>query len=322
MAFVVIERFSSHPLLPLRVVMDRNRGGSYLTTLLVGLGMFGAFLFLTYYLQGTLHYSALKTGFAYLPFSFGVIAGAAVSSQLILRLRPRVVMSVGLLMAITGMLWFSQIGVHTGYWTHLFPAEMVMAFGMGMVFVPVNNTALIGVAPGERRRGQCPDQLHPAGRRIDRDRPAQHHRHHRHGVVPAHPPGGAEAAAADAVTAATVHGFAVAFAVAAAILALALVVVATFINAPAGSGGTPDPGEEVHVGTDRCQAGDRRRGLPRSAPWSAAPVTRRSGPFPPAARRRRADRSVHRRDRLRCHTGECWPPGSTTRSSAAPIPSG
>ncbi len=56
-------------------------------------------------------------------------------------------MSVGLLMVITGMLWFSQIGVHSGYWDHLFPAELVMAFGMGMVFVPVNNTALVGVAP-------------------------------------------------------------------------------------------------------------------------------------------------------------------------------
>ena len=72
-AFVVAERFSSHPLLPLRVVTERNRGGSFLTTLLVGLGLFGCFLFLTYYLQGTLHYSALKTGFAYLPFAVGVV---------------------------------------------------------------------------------------------------------------------------------------------------------------------------------------------------------------------------------------------------------
>ena len=59
-AFVVIERFSSHPLLPLRVVTERNRGGSYLTTLLIGLGLLGTFLFLTYYLQQTLHYSALQ----------------------------------------------------------------------------------------------------------------------------------------------------------------------------------------------------------------------------------------------------------------------
>ncbi len=74
-AFVVIERFSTHPLLPLRVVTERNRGGSYLTTLLIGLGLFGTFLFLTYYLQQTLHYSALKTGLAFLPFSVGIVAG-------------------------------------------------------------------------------------------------------------------------------------------------------------------------------------------------------------------------------------------------------
>ena len=83
------------------------------------------------------------------------------------------------------MLWFSRIGVHSGYWLHLFPAELVMAFGMGMVFVPVNNTALVGVAPGRRRRGQRPDQLDPAGRRLGRDRPAQHHRHQRHCQLPA-----------------------------------------------------------------------------------------------------------------------------------------
>ncbi len=247
-AFVVIERFSSHPLLPLRVVLDRNRGGSYLTTLLVGLGMFGVFLFLTYYLQETLHYSALKTGFAYLPFSFGVVAGAAVSSQLIMRLRPRIVMSVGLLMAITGMLWFAQIGIHSAYWTHLFPAEMVMAFGMGMVFVPVNNTALIGVAPGNAGVASALiNSTQQVGgsvgtallNTVATTVTASYLRSHL----------AAGGSPATAVTTATVHGFAVAFAVAAAILAVALVVVATLINAPAGSGGTPDLGEELHVGS-------------------------------------------------------------------------
>jgi EmrB/QacA subfamily drug resistance transporter len=243
-AFVVIERFSSHPLLPLRVVLDRNRGGSYLTTLLVGTGMFGAFLFLTYYLQGILHYSALKTGFAYLPFSVGVVAGAGLSSQLILRYRPRIVMSVGLLMAITGMVWFSQIGAHTGYWTHLFPAELVMAVGMGMVFVPVNNTALIGVAPGNagvasaliNSTQQVGGSIGTALLNTIATTVTASYLH-------AHLVAGESGAAT--IANATVHGFGVAFGVAAAILGLALVVVATFINAPVGAGGVPNPGEEL-----------------------------------------------------------------------------
>jgi MFS family permease len=81
-AFVLWERRTATPLLPLRVVLDRNRGGSFLAALLVGIALFGTFLFLTYYLQGTLHYSALKSGFAFLPFSAGIIFSATMASQL------------------------------------------------------------------------------------------------------------------------------------------------------------------------------------------------------------------------------------------------
>ena len=83
LAFVVIELRATHPLLPMRVVLDRNRGGSYLSSLLVGTALLGTFLFLTYFFQGTLHYSAIKSGFAFLPFSVGVIIGAAVASRLL-----------------------------------------------------------------------------------------------------------------------------------------------------------------------------------------------------------------------------------------------
>jgi EmrB/QacA subfamily drug resistance transporter len=251
-AFVIIERFSSHPLLPLRVVAERNRGGSYLTTLLIGLGLMGTFLFLTYYLQQTLHYSALKTGLAYLPFSAGIILGAGAASRLILWLRPRIVMSVGLLMAVTGVLWFSQIGVHTGYWTHLFPAELVMAFGMGLVFVPVNNTALVGVAPSDagvasaliNSTQQVGGSIGTALLNTIATTVTVGYLH-AHGVTSGSP------ASAATVAAGTVHGFSVAFAVAAAILGLALLTVAIFINAPVGSGA----GAEM-VDADRVGAGE------------------------------------------------------------------
>jgi EmrB/QacA subfamily drug resistance transporter len=145
-AFVVIEMRTSHPLLPMRVVLDRNRGGAFLSALLVGVGMFGVFLFLTFYLQVTLGYSALMTGVAFLPFTFGIIAGAGVSAQLLTRVGPRALMVSGLALVALGMVMLTRIGVDTSFWTHVFPAELVISFGMGVVFGPMSNTALVGVA--------------------------------------------------------------------------------------------------------------------------------------------------------------------------------
>ncbi|MEU8812955.1 MFS transporter [Actinoplanes sp. NPDC048796] len=145
-AFVVIELRSSHPLLPMRVILDRNRGGSFLAALLIGSGLFGVFLFLTFYLQITLGYSALMTGVAFLPFTLGIILGAGVSAQLQTRVGPRLLMFGGLLMSTIGMVMLTRIGVDTGFWTHVFPAELVISFGMGVTFGPMSNTALVGVA--------------------------------------------------------------------------------------------------------------------------------------------------------------------------------
>jgi EmrB/QacA subfamily drug resistance transporter len=146
-AFVILELRSSHPLLPLRVVLDRNRGGAYLAGLLVGSAMLGTFLFLTYFFQGTLHYSALKTGFAFLPFSGGIIVGAAVSSRLLPRFGPRPLMVFGLLLGTVGLLWFSRLSVHSTYAGHVLLPEVLVSFGMGVTFVPLSSTALVGVDP-------------------------------------------------------------------------------------------------------------------------------------------------------------------------------
>ncbi len=146
-AFVILELRSPHPLLPLRVVLDRNRGGAYLAGLLVGSAMLGTFLFLTYFFQGTLHYSALKTGFAFLPFSGGIIVGAAVSSRLLPRLGPRPLMVFGLLLGTVGLLWFSRLGVLSTYAGHVLLPEILVSFGMGVTFVPLSSTALVGVDP-------------------------------------------------------------------------------------------------------------------------------------------------------------------------------
>jgi len=145
--FVVLEQRAAHPLLPLRVVLDRNRGGSFLASLLVGTAMLGTFLSLTYYFQGTLHYSAMKSGFAFVPFSLGIITGATAASRLLPRFGPRVIMTGGLLMAMAGLVLFSTITVHSTYVAVVLPAELVVSLGMGMSFVAMSSTALFGVSP-------------------------------------------------------------------------------------------------------------------------------------------------------------------------------
>ncbi|QXG75240.1 MFS transporter [Modestobacter sp. L9-4] len=144
-SFVLYERRASHPLLPLRVVLDRNRGGSYLVFLLVGAGIFAIFLFLTFYFQQTLGYSPLKSGFAFLPFSGGIIVGAGVVSQLLPRIGPKPLMIVGLALAVAGMLWLTGIGEQSSYVTEVLPSLLAISLGLAAVFVPASSTALVGV---------------------------------------------------------------------------------------------------------------------------------------------------------------------------------
>ncbi|MGA2519918.1 MAG: MFS transporter [Acidimicrobiales bacterium] len=148
-SFVMVERRTPHPLLPLRVLLDRNRGGSFLASLLVGIAMFASFLFLTFYFQGTLGFSAIRSGFAFLPFSVGIIGGAGIASRFLPRVGPRAIMVVGFVLAGAGLGLFTLVGVHSSYFPHIFPAEVIVSFGMGTAFVPLSSTALIGVDPAD-----------------------------------------------------------------------------------------------------------------------------------------------------------------------------
>jgi EmrB/QacA subfamily drug resistance transporter len=148
-AFVLIEQRVAHPLLPLRIVLERNRGGSFLASLLVGTAMLGTFLSLTYYFQGTLHYSAMKSGLAFVPFSMGVILGATAASGLMPRFGARFVMLLGLVLGAIGLGVFTLLGVHTSYASLVLPAELIVSTGMGLSFVALSSTSLIGVAPAD-----------------------------------------------------------------------------------------------------------------------------------------------------------------------------
>ena len=144
-AFAVWEMRTANPLLPMRIALDRNRGGSFLTFLLVGAGLFAMFLFLTFYFQTVLGYSALRSGFAFLPFSGGIIVSAGLVAQMLPKVGPKPLMVGGLVMSVVGMLYLTQISATTSFVTHVLPAELLLSVGMAGVFIPASSTALVGV---------------------------------------------------------------------------------------------------------------------------------------------------------------------------------
>ena len=144
-AFVLVELRSTSPLLPMRVVLERNRGGSYLASLLVFAGLFAMFLFLSYYFQYNLGYSALKSGIAFLPFSAGIIVTSGVVSNLLPRTGPKPLMLIGLAMAAIGLATFTRISDTSSWLTSVLPGELLMSVGLALVIVPLSSLALTGV---------------------------------------------------------------------------------------------------------------------------------------------------------------------------------
>jgi len=146
-AFVAAEQRVSHPLLPLRVIVDRSRGGAYAAVFISGIAIFGTFLFLTYYLQVIKGDSPLTTGLLFLPMIACILIASNSSSIVLLpRLGPRVLIATGMLLAGAGMAYLSRLTVASSYPSHILPALLVMGLGFGMIFAPAINTATFGVA--------------------------------------------------------------------------------------------------------------------------------------------------------------------------------
>jgi EmrB/QacA subfamily drug resistance transporter len=146
--FAAWQARAAHPLLPPRVVLDRNRGGAYASMLIASAGLFGIFLFLTYYLQQTLGYSPLVTGVAFLPISAGLILASNLSTIVLMpRFGPRPLVGLGMLAAAGGAAWLAQLGPHTAYATGVLGPIILAAAGLGLVIAPVINTGTFGVAP-------------------------------------------------------------------------------------------------------------------------------------------------------------------------------
>jgi EmrB/QacA subfamily drug resistance transporter len=146
--FAAWQARAAHPLLPPRVVLDRNRGGAYLSFFIAAAGLFGIFLFLTYYLQQTLGYSPLVTGVAFLPISGGLVLASNLSTIVLMpRTGPRPLVALGMLAAAGGAAWLAQLGPHTGYAAGVLGPIILAGIGLGMVIAPSINTGTFGVAP-------------------------------------------------------------------------------------------------------------------------------------------------------------------------------
>ena len=149
-AFVLLQRKVAHPLLPLRVVLDRRRGGAYLAITLAAIGMFAVFLFLTYYLQRTLGFSPLRSGVAFLPFVAGIITSSTVVvPRLLPKIGPRLLITAGQLLGAAGLLYLWRLEATSGYLGHVLPALFIMGLGMGLIFASCFNTATSGTQPSD-----------------------------------------------------------------------------------------------------------------------------------------------------------------------------
>ncbi len=152
--FVIVERLVEHPLLPFRILANRSRATSFAVMMLVPAAMFSMFFFLSLFVQNVMGYTPLKTGFAFLPFSFGIVVAATISSKLITHVDPRWLAGLGTAMAGAALFGFSRISyddrlghlaVDAHYATDILPFIVLMSLGMGMTFVPLTLTAVHGV---------------------------------------------------------------------------------------------------------------------------------------------------------------------------------
>lgn len=154
--FAFVETRVRYPLLPMRIVLSRTRGGSLAAMLFASIGIFGVFLFLTYYLQGTLGWSPIKTGLGFLPLVAGLVFTAQLSNNFLLpKLGPKIIIPIGLLVAAAALFALHGVGLHTAYTTHVLPSLVVLGLGFGLSLAPAFSTGTIGLAPHDAGVGSA-----------------------------------------------------------------------------------------------------------------------------------------------------------------------
>ncbi|CAN5214321.1 MFS transporter [soil metagenome] len=145
-AFALWQRRATHPLLPLSIILDRNRGAAYTSVLIAGVGMFGIFLFVTYYLQVSLHYTPIQTGLSFLPMIGLLIIAAQLSTNIFVpRFGPKVMVPIGMLLAMSGMIYLTHLDLNSTYAADVLPPLMILGAGMGSIMPAAMQTATLGV---------------------------------------------------------------------------------------------------------------------------------------------------------------------------------
>ena len=154
--FAFLETRTDYPLLPPRIVLNRTRGGSMAAMLFASIGIFGVFLFLTYYLQGTLGFSPVKTGFAFLPMVAALAGTAQVSNRVLLpRVGPKIIVPIGLLVGAVAMYMLHLLGLHSSYASHVLPYLILLGFGFGLSLAPSFSTGTLGLQPHDAGVGSA-----------------------------------------------------------------------------------------------------------------------------------------------------------------------
>ncbi|TPG25549.1 DHA2 family efflux MFS transporter permease subunit [Mycobacterium hodleri] len=264
-SFVVLESKVKAPLLPLRILMDRNRAGSYIAIAFAFCGMFSAFLFLTYYVQQNLGYSPVRTGFAFLPFAAGIaLSAGTANTRLVPRFGPRPLIPVGMLVAAGGMFWLSQLTVDTTYLGGVIGPLFILGLGVGMTFAPAIATATTGVNPDDAGVASAMvNTSQQIGGAIGTAALSTIFASAVTRYATSHDQPGSELQATAAV-----HGYTVAFAVSCGLFLVGAVLTASLLRSgrlqsgPDPSASAPPPNSEVSATTDRMD----RVGAARRAP--------------------------------------------------------
>ena len=146
-AFAVSEHRRSNPLVPFSIFRVKGLAAADATQMIAQAGFYSMFFFLTLYMQNVLGLSPLQAGAAYIPVTIGVGIASGISTKLLSRTGPRPIMVAGALLGAGGVYWLSRIPVHGTYLADILPGLVVMAIGLGAVFVSVQTAANAGVPP-------------------------------------------------------------------------------------------------------------------------------------------------------------------------------
>ena len=177
--FILIERRTRSPLVPLSIFGNRSLSVSNLVSLALGASIFSMFYFLSLYMQQVLGYSALRTGIGYLAIAGSIIVAAGAAQSLVAKIGVRTVMTIGMVLAAGGLVFFAEISPHGSYFGSLLPGFLLAGVGLGLSFVPVTIGAMSGVAADEQalpqdsstRRNRSVERSESPSSRLSRSRP-------------------------------------------------------------------------------------------------------------------------------------------------------